>query len=52
MAKPRSSRRMNGSAGLERNFFQTSASRLQRGHSVLAQNPNHSDFIAVADELI
>lgn len=31
MAKPRSSRRMKGRAGLERNFFQTSASRLKCG---------------------
>ena len=30
VAKPRSNRRMKGRAGLERNFFQTSASRLTR----------------------
>lgn len=31
VAKPRSNLRMKGRAGLERNFFQTSASRLKRG---------------------
>jgi len=30
VAKPRSNLRMKGRAGLERNFFQTSASRLMR----------------------
>lgn len=34
VAKPRSNLRMKGRAGLERNFFQTSASRLKRGDSL------------------